>query len=428
MTNTCPKVYTDPSYGDSANQVSQEFMSALPETKLQIDVDDFVITAPTYLSLAELNQELSKHNLELFFTSYESNYTLSKVLSENLDLNIAKSILGSKVQDHQLIHTKNGGKVIKNVSGYDLSKLYLGSYNSLAYIYEANLKVQSMARYFAEIKLDVSNFKELNLVHIINIINFDYPKLNSEVALDIDENVTSLSIRLKNAKKNILDIWLAACKSKLQELKLSYDIDKYEVTEGKVLLQNQANLTDIGNQSSSDEKENDSTKKQTNNQPNQNIPSHLGFGLARLSNLKPIFKLKLALDLSNNLNFRSELLTLVKQGFKISWFLDRSEIFLSRSNSSAQFNGNQETPGINAQNNFAITPKLTEADKKLIKELLAKFARKIHAQALPITIENQLYTRELNQPYINNCEQQLIKKLKQSFDPHDKLNPGILVC
>ncbi|OLC54261.1 MAG: hypothetical protein AUH85_12180 [Chloroflexi bacterium 13_1_40CM_4_68_4] len=41
--------------------------------------------------------------------------------------------------------TKAGGKVVKNVSGYDLTRLYAGTYGSLCVIVEANLKLWPLA-------------------------------------------------------------------------------------------------------------------------------------------------------------------------------------------------------------------------------------------------------------------------------------------
>jgi glycolate oxidase FAD binding subunit len=40
--------------------------------------------------------------------------------------------------------TRAGGKVVKNVAGYDLCKLYTGSYGTLAIITEMTFKLRSV--------------------------------------------------------------------------------------------------------------------------------------------------------------------------------------------------------------------------------------------------------------------------------------------
>ena len=50
-------------------------------------------------------------------------------------------LIGIKVVHSDGTVTKSGGKVVKNVSGYDLNKLYVGSLGTLGVIVEANLKV-----------------------------------------------------------------------------------------------------------------------------------------------------------------------------------------------------------------------------------------------------------------------------------------------
>ena len=50
-------------------------------------------------------------------------------------------VLGMRVVDAQGTVLKTGGRVVKNVTGYDMSKLYIGALGTLGVIVEANLKL-----------------------------------------------------------------------------------------------------------------------------------------------------------------------------------------------------------------------------------------------------------------------------------------------
>lgn len=59
---------------------------------------------------------------------------------------VADSLLGVTVVSADGRTTKAGGRVVKNVSGYELGRLYTGSMGTLAVIVEATFKVQPLAR------------------------------------------------------------------------------------------------------------------------------------------------------------------------------------------------------------------------------------------------------------------------------------------
>ncbi len=57
---------------------------------------------------------------------------------------VREHLLGVKVVQPDGKVTRFGGKVVKNVAGYDLTKIYVGSFGTLGIIVEANFKVRPM--------------------------------------------------------------------------------------------------------------------------------------------------------------------------------------------------------------------------------------------------------------------------------------------
>ncbi len=65
-------------------------------------------------------------------------------------------VLGTRVITGQGEHVRFGGEVMKNVAGYDLSRLLAGSFGSLGLITEVSLKVLPKPRCCASLKMDLS--------------------------------------------------------------------------------------------------------------------------------------------------------------------------------------------------------------------------------------------------------------------------------
>src|SRR5947209_7118601 len=55
---------------------------------------------------------------------------------------IKDHVVGMRVVGADGVVTKSGGRVVKNVTGYDLHKLHVGAFGSLGVILEAHFKVQ----------------------------------------------------------------------------------------------------------------------------------------------------------------------------------------------------------------------------------------------------------------------------------------------
>src|SRR2546423_8750415 len=118
---------------------------------------ELVLTAGAATPLAEIERALAKHNQMLAFEPpswggllgvEDAAPTLGGVLACNLSG--PRRIKAGAARDHFLgFHAvsgraeifKAGGKVVKNVTGYDLPKLMAGSYGTLAALEEVTVKV-----------------------------------------------------------------------------------------------------------------------------------------------------------------------------------------------------------------------------------------------------------------------------------------------
>src|SRR5438477_2422057 len=118
---------------------------------------ELVLTAGAATPLAEIERALAKHNQMLAFEPpgwggllgvEDAAPTLGGVLACNLSG--PRRIKAGAARDHFLgFHAvsgraeifKAGGKVVKNVTGYDLCKLMAGSYGTLAVLEEVTVKV-----------------------------------------------------------------------------------------------------------------------------------------------------------------------------------------------------------------------------------------------------------------------------------------------
>ena len=113
---------------------------------------DMTVTVETGITLAALQERLARSAQWL---PIDPAPLRASTISDILNLNssgphrlgygtIREHLLGLTVAraDGRLIH--NGGKVVKNVAGYDLCKLFVGSRNSLGVMVEATFKVRPL--------------------------------------------------------------------------------------------------------------------------------------------------------------------------------------------------------------------------------------------------------------------------------------------
>jgi glycolate oxidase FAD binding subunit len=111
---------------------------------------ELVITARTGTRLAEIEQTLAEHNQMLAFEPpyFDENATLGGTIACNLSgpnrpyAGAARDfVLGIKLLNGKAEIMSFGGEVMKNVAGYDVSRLMAGAMGTLGIMLEVSLKV-----------------------------------------------------------------------------------------------------------------------------------------------------------------------------------------------------------------------------------------------------------------------------------------------
>ncbi|MCE2402266.1 FAD-binding oxidoreductase [Candidatus Poribacteria bacterium] len=110
---------------------------------------DLTVTVEAGIRLADLQTDLAKHRQ--FFPlnpPYGNRCTIGGIVATNasgplrLQYGTARNlVLGMHVVHANGTVVKSGGKVVKNVAGYDLNKLYIGAFGTLGIITEVTLKL-----------------------------------------------------------------------------------------------------------------------------------------------------------------------------------------------------------------------------------------------------------------------------------------------
>jgi len=114
---------------------------------LEYEPADLTLTVQAGITMAALASELKRHGQFLPLDAPEE-ATLGGVLAtgafgprRHAYGPVRDWVLGVRIVQADGRATKSGGRVVKNVAGYDMTKLYLGSLGTLGVIVEASLKV-----------------------------------------------------------------------------------------------------------------------------------------------------------------------------------------------------------------------------------------------------------------------------------------------
>ena len=110
---------------------------------------DLTVTVEAGIRLATLQTELAQHRQFLpLDPPYSDRCTIGGIVSANTSgsLRLRHGTARNQVLGLRVVHAngsvvKSGGKVVKNVAGYDLNKLYIGAFGTLGIVTEVTLKL-----------------------------------------------------------------------------------------------------------------------------------------------------------------------------------------------------------------------------------------------------------------------------------------------
>ncbi|TFH10976.1 MAG: glycolate oxidase subunit GlcE [Nitrosomonadales bacterium] len=138
-------------YGNNINENNCDILSVTAYTGIvDYDPTELVVTARSGTSLADLEAELQMHNQMLGFEPphFGSDATLGGCVASGLSGPrrayvgaVRDFVLGVRMLDGNGNDLHFGGQVMKNVAGYDISRLMTGSMGTLGLLLEISIKV-----------------------------------------------------------------------------------------------------------------------------------------------------------------------------------------------------------------------------------------------------------------------------------------------
>ncbi|MCC7439022.1 MAG: FAD-binding oxidoreductase [Armatimonadetes bacterium] len=211
----------------SGKQISGWELSSLPRSIVH-HASDLTVTLTSNVHLAELQSKLAPHRQWLPIDPLsEISPTIEQILSSNLSGprrygfgTIREHILGVTVMlaNGRVIHS--GGQVVKNVAGFDLCKLFIGSRGNLGIILEATFKLRPFPESEKLFACQCSSLSEADAV-----INTLISAPIAPVILDLhnlsSSNHWQIVIGLAGATEDVA--WQAAILQSVGEFKASND-------------------------------------------------------------------------------------------------------------------------------------------------------------------------------------------------------------
>lgn len=160
---------------------------------------DLTVTVEAGIRLGNLQRELAQHRQFLpIDPPYSDRCTIGGIISSNSSGPLRHQhgtarnlVLGMKVLRPDGTVVKSGGKVVKNVAGYDTNKLYIGAFGTLGIITESTLKLAPLPTQQAILAVQFQKIQDaaisgLNIVRsqilpsfVILCTNFTYIDLDN---------------------------------------------------------------------------------------------------------------------------------------------------------------------------------------------------------------------------------------------------------
>jgi hypothetical protein len=393
--------FSSESLGSSvSHSLKEELKRILGETDKELDIynDDFVAKVSADLTIGELDIKLQAYSKMTMITA-PAKYKLSRVLGEMFSPLEKRSVLGLELLHLDGSTSKAGGQVIKNVAGYDLRKLYLGSFNSLAFIRSAYIRLEKTPM----LKLLLSEDME-------SLDNLDFHTWRSLFDFDVNQAESRLFISKDFAYEGTLPFTLGAefyGTPDLLELRKQRILKKTGL-DLNVLIMPFKKLYPSENQFKVDFFLNHSNLK--------------AFVVELSSFLKSLVKESALTGYSEN-----------EAGTEVEHFDDEHNAEVEH---NAQVIAEQmplshgvlklETDLINATVRLFVKPRDFEIIRNsvIFQTLNSKYQPVIRIR--PLTLDNRLIERALNLS-VSQDELQLLRKIKEKFDPEGRLNPGLLI-
>ena len=158
---------------------------------------DLTITVQAGIRVSELQAILAKENQRLAVDiAHAELATLGGVLAVNASGprrygcgTLRDYLIGVSFVNDEGHEIKSGGRVVKNVAGYDMCKLLIGSLGTLGIITQATLKLRPLAETSALVRIDIALEKIddlLQLVHDSRTRPVSIELINSAATKDTD--------------------------------------------------------------------------------------------------------------------------------------------------------------------------------------------------------------------------------------------------
>lgn len=174
---------------------------------IEYEPADLTVTVEAGIRLADLQTELARHRQYLVLDPpYADRCTIGGIVSANVSGSLRlrhgtarNQVLGLRVVRADGTVVKSGGKVVKNVAGYDLNKLYIGAFGTLGIITEVTLKLSPIPVQQTILTADFQNIQDAagtglgivgsqTLPMFVNLfVNSDPTRGETEVSTDEDK-------------------------------------------------------------------------------------------------------------------------------------------------------------------------------------------------------------------------------------------------
>lgn len=187
---------------------------------IDYDYNNFTITVASGIRLCDLQTELKKHNQFLPLDPFgREKSTIGGIVATNasgprrfLYGTCRDLILGMRYVLPDGTYAKSGGKTMKNVAGYDLTKFFIGSMGTLGVIVHVTFKLYPLPKYNKTIEINFTELgscnKFIDKMLASKLVFSSIDLLNNEAMKKIKRTTTnsktfSLLIRFEGDRKAI---------------------------------------------------------------------------------------------------------------------------------------------------------------------------------------------------------------------------------